>query len=80
MIPEKYRNINDIWSISNVILSGVNPTDNQEIYDIGIRIVKEVSGNYRYPLQTHHYDNGPGQTPMDNTRMAPKVIPKLDEN
>lgn len=80
MIPEKYRNINDIGSISNVILSGVNPTDNQEIYDIGICIVKEVLGNYRHPLQTHHYDNGPGQTPMDNTSMAPKVIPKLDEN
>ncbi|WP_439484242.1 hypothetical protein [Cyclobacterium plantarum] len=79
MIPEKYHNIQDLGGISNVILSGVNPTENQEIYDIGIRIVKEISGNYRPPIQTHHYDNGPGQTQMDNTSMGPKSFPKLDE-
>src|SRR5690606_15448014 len=28
MIPEKYRNIKDLGGISNVILSGVNPTEN----------------------------------------------------
>ncbi|NHE56330.1 hypothetical protein [Cyclobacterium plantarum] len=79
MIPEKYRNIQELGGISNVVLSGVNPTENQEIYDIGIRIVKEISDNYRPPIQTHHYENGPGLTLMDNTSMGSKSFPKPDE-
>ena len=38
MVPKKYRNTNDLSSILNVILSGVNNTDNKEILKIGIDI------------------------------------------
>lgn len=79
MIPDKYRNAQDLGGISNVVLSGVNPTNNQEIYDIGIRIVKEISKNFRYPLQIHHYNNNQELNQMDKTRIAPKVFPKYNE-
>jgi hypothetical protein len=47
MIPEKYQNVQDLGNIANVVLSGTNPTENKEIYDIGIKITKEISGNYK---------------------------------
>ena len=79
LIPEEYRNILDLGSISNVILSGVNPTDNQEIYDIGIKIVKEISENFRYPLKMQHLDSGSELAPADNTRIAPIAVPEIEE-
>lgn len=79
IIPEKYQNIRDLGSISNVILSGVNPTDNQEIYDIGIKIVKEISENFRYPLKMQHLDSGSELMPADNTRIAPIAVPEIEE-
>jgi len=78
MIPEEYQNLQDMGNISNVILSGVNPTDDQKIYDIGINIVKKISGNFRYPLEVIDSDTGSDLAPSDNTRIAPKVVPIID--
>lgn len=79
MIPKKYQNLQDMGNISNVILSGVNPTNNQEIYNIGIDIVKKVSGNFRYPLKVLDSDTGSDLAPSDNTRVAPLVVPVIEE-
>ena len=71
IIPGKYRNQSDLGSIANVVLSGYNPTKNEDIYNIGIQITKEISGNYRAPLE-----NITPNTPqsVDNTRVDKTVI------
>ncbi len=71
LIPDKYQNLQDLGHISNVILSGVNPADNQELYDIGIKIVKEISKNYRPVIESvYHFENSNSElAPSDNTRV-----------
>jgi hypothetical protein len=76
MIPDQYRNIQDLGNITNVVLSGVNPTKNQEIYDIGIKIVKEISGNYQQKYKTIYPETLEGQ---DNIRPKPIVVPIIEE-
>ncbi len=56
-IGENYQDVQSLGNILNVILTGVNLTENEEIYNIGIRIVKEISGNYREPYVAPS-DNG----------------------
>ncbi|BDD12867.1 hypothetical protein FUAX_52990 (plasmid) [Fulvitalea axinellae] len=49
--PEKFKNKQDLGAISNVVLTGVNPSKNKEIYEIGMKIVNEISKNptiYKY--------------------------------
>lgn len=50
IIPEQYKNTNDLSNILNVVLQGENLTDDEGIYNVGIRIVKEISGNYQDDL------------------------------
>ena len=47
LIPKKYMNAQNLGDITNVILTGVNLTKDKGIYKTGIRIVKEVSKNYK---------------------------------
>jgi len=71
MIPEQYQNTQDLTNILNVVLQGENTTDNQDIYDIGINIVKTISGNYQEPYSAPEDD---GTARQDNTRVATPVI------
>ncbi len=70
MIPEKYQNMESLSNILNVVLQGENTTDDQKIYDIGINIVKEISGNYREPLSSPVSPEDDGAARRDNTRTA----------
>ncbi len=47
MIPEQFRNNESISRIIDVVLQGGVDTGFDEVYDIGIRIVKEISSNYQ---------------------------------
>ena len=49
-IPSNYVNYKDLGSIANVVLTGVNLTNNPDIENIGISILKK-SGNYKYPMK-----------------------------
>ena len=46
MIPDEYNNVESLTDILNVVLQGENTTDNQDIMDLGVRILQEVSKNY----------------------------------
>jgi RHS repeat-associated protein len=46
MIPDEYMNVGDLTNILNVILQGENTTDNQDIMNIGVDIIQNISGNY----------------------------------
>lgn len=46
MIPKKYRNQKDLSDILNVVLQGENRTEDKEIMEIGIRILKEISKKF----------------------------------
>jgi RHS repeat-associated protein len=77
MIPEKYQNLQNLGSIANVVLSGVNPSDNQELYDVGIKIVKEISKNYQHPIiGEYHFKNAKG---ADAVRVE-KSVPILKKD
>jgi RHS repeat-associated protein len=41
LIPEQYQNQNDLGAIINFVYQGINETDNQDITNIGINILKE---------------------------------------
>ena len=43
LIPEKYHNIESLSAITNVVLSGVNTTNDPEIYNIGMKIYNNIS-------------------------------------
>lgn len=46
MIPNDYLNNKGLSDILNVILQGENTTDNKEIMDLGIQILKDISKKY----------------------------------
>jgi RHS repeat-associated protein len=73
IIPEKYQNTKDLTNILNVVLQGENTTDNPDIYDIGINIVKKISGNYLEPYSESKDDVSVRQ---DNTRVVLPIIIK----
>lgn len=70
MIPEQYQNQADIANIMNVILQGVNNTDNPEIYDIGMTIYNSIS----QPFEIKNSSNAPGAdaTRVNQTYKVPK--------
>ena len=43
LIPERYQNQQSLIDIGNVILQGVNNTNDKEIYNIGMKIFNEIS-------------------------------------
>jgi len=43
LVPEIYRNSNDLSSILNVVLQGDSKSDNKELYDIGMNIYNTIS-------------------------------------
>ena len=74
-IPEQYQNPTDMGSIANVVLSGVNPSENQELYNIGINIVKEISGNYQPKYDIIYPAIQEGQ---DRTAPKPFIIRRFE--
>jgi len=76
LIPAKYQNANDLANIASVVLSGTNPTQNKEIYTIGIDIVKQISKNYRQPVQVINTGENSGSTtaPADATQVNQTII------
>ena len=77
MIPKEYLNTKDIGNIANVVLSGTNPSKNNELYTIGMEIVKKISKNYRPSTTITTGDNGSDVAPSDNTSVNKTiVIPK----
>ena len=43
LIPDEYLNDRALGDIANVVLTGVNLTKDDKIYEIGIEIVKTIS-------------------------------------
>ncbi len=70
MIPEQYQNQADITNIMNVILQGVNNSDDQGIYDVGMKIYNSIS----QPFEIKHSSNAPGAdaTRVNQTYKVPK--------
>jgi hypothetical protein len=70
MIPEKYQTQDGIVNIMNVILLGVNNTNDPEIYKIGMNIYNTISNPPAAP--TTPTVNPPGSaTPTDATKTTP---------
>jgi hypothetical protein len=77
LIPQKYINVEDLGNIANVVLSGVNLTKNDEIYRIGIEIVKKVSKNYRPQIEVQDVTIGNpagSVAPADVTKQSKKIV------
>jgi hypothetical protein len=62
MIPSKYQNQRDIGNIMNVILQGVNNSDNKELYDIGMDIYKKYNPKPEIVTVRSGLDNQPSKT------------------
>lgn len=75
MIPDQYRNIESLGNIANVVLSGQNLTDDQGIMDVGMEIVKKISGNWRgAPMTDAVNGNAAGSVnAADNTTTRTRV-------
>ncbi|MEZ5002059.1 MAG: RHS repeat-associated core domain-containing protein [Chitinophagales bacterium] len=70
IIPEENLNMNDLSQIINVVLYGETGGEgNDEIYRIGLKIVKEISGNYRPQYRE------PGTLIIDNNPWGSDPIP-----
>ncbi len=76
IIPEKYMNVENLGQIANVILTGENLSSDKGIGEIGMKIVKEISKNYRAKLDFHFNSSGSSTTPADALKTAPVVIKK----
>ncbi len=74
IIPSQYMNSNDLAAIASVVLSGSNPTQNKEIHEIGMRIVREISKNDRTAPAIKTGGQGSDVTPSDNTQVNQTVI------
>jgi RHS repeat-associated protein len=63
MIPDKYLNSTDLSNIGNVILQGVNNTDNADIYNIGMDIYNNISKDNEIKIEYREsgLDNFPSQ-------------------
>ncbi len=57
VIPNKYMNIKDLGNIAQVILTGENPTDDNEIYQIGMRIFNEYGEDKPKKFETFNIPN-----------------------
>lgn len=57
IVPNEYLNQRSLVDILNVVLTGVNNTDDHNIYNIGMRIVDEISGNRQVPFSTPAENN-----------------------
>ncbi|MBL7936168.1 MAG: hypothetical protein JNM51_10230 [Bacteroidia bacterium] len=74
LIPPQYQNTKDLANIASVVLSGTNPTNNNDIYQIGMDIVKKISKNYRGTTTITTGDNGSSYTPSDNTSVNKNIV------
>ncbi|MBN2776125.1 MAG: RHS repeat protein [Bacteroidales bacterium] len=79
MIPDEYRNLEDLGNITNVVLMGVNTTDNPEIYEIGINIVKTISNNFREAYSTVYPSQAEGQDNVKGNPLLVRETPMLDK-
>jgi RHS repeat-associated protein len=70
LIPEKYQNATDMGNIMNVVLQGVNNTDNKDIYNIGMKIYNTISNP---PMKTITVPSG-----LDNYPSRTIVVPEVD--
>jgi RHS repeat-associated protein len=75
-IPYEYQNPEALTNILNVVLQGVNNSNDENIYSIGIKIVQEISKNYKLPVQpaTSYGGTTGGITPADNTTTVTPII------
>ena len=49
LVPEEYLNPVGLSNILNVIIQVENTTDDPKVLEVGIKIVKEISGNFKDP-------------------------------
>ena len=66
MIPDEYLNDRSLGDIANIVLTGVNLSKDDKLYDIAIDIVKQVSKNYRPKYEVKHYTQNQN---ADNTNL-----------
>jgi RHS repeat-associated protein len=75
IIPPEYRNAEDLINIMNVVLQGVNNTNDKRIYEIGMEIYTRCSNP---PTQPYVPGNAPPDASfvnlliIDNTEIEPK--------
>jgi RHS repeat-associated protein len=67
LVPPEYMNTRNMGDIANVVLTGVNLTTDDKIYEVGIEIVKVISKNYKPNYQQKNYSNNPS---ADNTNLG----------
>ncbi len=81
MIKQEYQNSTDLANIASVVYCGVNPTANQEIYDIGIQIVKQITKNYQYGTEVlsttgaTNSNNPCDALKVNKTIVVPPIVP-----
>jgi RHS repeat-associated protein len=47
LIPDEYRTVEGLTQISNMVLTGENPTGDENVQAIGMFIIKNIAKNYR---------------------------------
>lgn len=70
VIPEEYMNTKDLTNILNVILVGENLTNDDDIYQVGMFIVKHISKTYRGDVPVDD-----GSTKRDNVNVDIQTPP-----
>jgi len=65
-VPPEYLNDRSLGDIANIVLTGVNLTQDNKLYDIAIDIVKTISKNYKPKYEVKHYTQNQN---ADNTNL-----------
>ncbi len=47
LVPDEYQNVDHLSQLTNIVLFGGSGDEDEAIREIGFRIIKEISGNYR---------------------------------
>ncbi len=71
LIDKKYQNKESLTNIMNVVLQGVNNTDDKEIYNIGIKIYNKYNPKATTPTSSPVPNPAGSTTPTDNTYQVP---------
>jgi RHS repeat-associated protein len=78
-IPDKYLNIKDISTITNIVFNGENNSDNQELYDIGMNIFNSISKPLELLKSSSNSENVPPALLRDNTKIEISIpVPKKE--
>ena len=80
MIDQKYRTTSDLAAIANVVLFGAQ-SENKELNEIGWKIVKEISKNFKgKPTTTTTDSNYNPSNPSDNTSTKPVIVQNVQQD